>query len=339
MYQHFYGLAERPFSMTPDPRFLHLTAGHREALAQLVYGVGENKGFLLLTGEVGTGKTTLLRALMQRLADTAAVAFVFDSSMPFDALLEYVLEDFGIATRGLSRAQRLVALNHFLIERQRAGQSAVVILDEAQNLDLATLEQIRLLSNFETAREKLLQFILVGQPELRAKLRRPELRQLYQRIGLRCRIDPLSPTEVRECIVTRLRIAGARETGIFSEEAIRRIAQYSRGVPRVVNVLCDHCLLIGYADQRRRIDRDIVEQGIAYLEAGEGRRTRWARRARPGGPRGRARAAWLVGAAATAGAAGLAVLGAGGGELESGARQVAAYVMQAVDAARTLVLP
>ena len=268
MYLTFYGLREKPFNATPDPRFLYMSPGHREALAQLLYGVQERKGFMVLTGKVGTGKTTLLRALCQRLNGQSAIAFVVNSALPFDELLEYILEDLGIAKPAGSRAQRLIALNNFLIERERAGQNTVLIIDEAQNLDSATLEQIRLLSNFETSTTKLLQILLVGQPELKAKLNRPELHQLKQRVGLRCQIPPLTLEEARAYIRTRLRIAGARDLGLFADSAVDRISAYAGGIPRLINTVCDHCLLFGYADQKRRIDRSIVGQAIEYLEEG-----------------------------------------------------------------------
>ncbi len=269
MYLNFYGLREKPFNPTPDPKFLYLTPGHREALAQLVYGVREHKGFIVLTGEVGTGKTTLLRTLLTRLDANTAVAFIFNSTLPFDELLEYMLHDFGIAKAGETRVERLLTLNNFLIERRRAGQNTVVIFDEAQNLDAATLERVRLLSNFETTTEKLLQIVLVGQPELGAKLALPELRQLRQRIGLRCMIPPLRPEETRDYIRSRLRIAGGQDLNVFTERAVRRITEHAGGIPRVINMVCDHCLLIGYADQTRRIDTDIVQRAINYLEEGE----------------------------------------------------------------------
>ncbi|MDP2700761.1 MAG: AAA family ATPase, partial [Candidatus Rokubacteria bacterium] len=205
----FFGLRQRPFNPTPDPAFLYASPGHQEGLAHLQYGVQEHKGFILLTGEVGTGKTTLLRTLLSRLDGNTASAFVFDTTLPFEGLLEYMLEDFGVAKPGESHAQRLIALNNFLIERRRAGQNTVLVLDEAQNLDVRALEQIRLLSNFETHTEKLLQIVLAGQPELLDKLDRPELRQLKQRISLRCRILPLTADQTRDYIRTRLRIAGA----------------------------------------------------------------------------------------------------------------------------------
>jgi general secretion pathway protein A len=269
----FYGFLSKPFETTPDPRFLYLAPGHREALAQLTYGLQEGKGFILLTGEVGTGKTTLLQALFKRLDAKTAVAFVFNTTLPFDQILEYVLEDLGIPRPGDSQAQRLFALNTFLTERCRAGLRTVLVVDEAQNLSPETLEQIRLLSNFETPTEKLLQIVLVGQPELRAKLDLPDLRQLKQRIGLRYHIPPLTAKETRDYIRTRLRIAGG-DIGLFTEAALARIATHTQGIPRRVNILCDHCLLIGYADQQRRIDRDIVQEAIEYLDDGPRRPTR-----------------------------------------------------------------
>jgi len=268
MYLEFYGLKEKPFNATPDPKFLFLSPGHREALAQLQYGVREGKGFMVLTGDIGTGKTTLLHTLSQRLDGGSAVSYVFNSTLPFDEILEYIVEDFGIAKPGRSRAQRLAALYNFLIERRRAGQTSVLILDEAQNLEPATLEQIRLLSNFETPTEKLLQILLAGQLELRTKLQLPELRQLKQRVGLSCTIPPLTLEQTRDYIRARLRVAGARDFGLFTERAVARIAEFSEGVPRVMNILCDHCLLFAYADRKRRIDRDTVEEAIVYMEDG-----------------------------------------------------------------------
>src|SRR5262249_26914015 len=245
MYLTFYGLKEKPFNATPDPKFLFLTPAHREALAQLIYGVQENKGFMVLTGEVGTGKTTLLHTLLKRVDGNTAVAFLTNSTLPFDDVVAYMLEDFGISKAGSSRVERLVALNQFLIERRRAGQNTVLILDEAQNLTPETLEQVRLLSNFETPTDKLLQILLVGQPELKAKLQLPELRQLKQRIGLRCTIRPLTPEEVHEYIRSRLRVAGAADVRLFTDPAVGRIAEYSGGIPRLVNIVADHCLLVG----------------------------------------------------------------------------------------------
>jgi general secretion pathway protein A len=286
MYRNFYGLREKPFNTTPDPKFLFLTPGHREALAQLVYGVKEQHGFIALTGEVGTGKTTLVRALLQRLNGNTAIAFIANATLSFDGILEYMLDDLGAANGEQSTAQRLLALNRFLIERQHADQDTLLILDEAQNLEPATLEQIRLLSNFETSTRKLLQILLVGQPELGTKLALPQLRQLKQRIGLRCTIPRLTPGETRHYIRTRLRIAGARDLELFTDGALQRITEYAGGIPRVVNIVCDHCLVAGYAEQARTIDRSIVEASIAYLEEGVRRRRDGGTVARRWGARG-----------------------------------------------------
>lgn len=269
MYLNFYRLKLKPFNPTPDPKFLYMTPSHREALAQILYGVQECKGFIVLTGEVGTGKTTLIQTLLRRLDENTEVAFIFNSKLPFDALVEYMLTDFGITESLNSQSQRLFALNRFLIERRRAGKNTVLIIDEAQNLDPPALEQVRLLSNFETPTDKLLQIFLAGQPELQAKLDLPELRQLKQRISLRSIIRPLTTEETCDYVQHRLRIAGAPTADIFTDAALGRIARYAHGIPRLVNIVCDHSLLFGYAEQKRRIDADTIDQVVAYLEQGE----------------------------------------------------------------------
>lgn len=276
MYLQFYGLREAPFGPTPDPKFLFQSSRHREALAQLIYGVRERKGFIVLTGEIGTGKTTLLRTLLERLDATTHVAYVHNSALGIEGLLEYVLHDWGVKSEATSHAQRLFELNEFLIEQHREGLSPVLVIDEAQNLSIETLEAVRLLSNFETTHQKLMQILLVGQPELRDKLNTPELRQLKQRIGIRCHIAPLSAEETRLYIRHRLRVAGATDAGIFTDAAIQKIVEYSKGTPRVINIVCDHCLLSGYADSKRRIDASIAAEAIEYLEEGE--RPSWKRR-------------------------------------------------------------
>jgi general secretion pathway protein A len=278
MYLSFYGLRETPFAPTPDPKFLFQSARHREALAQLIYGVRERKGFIVLTGEIGTGKTTLLRTLLERLNADTPVAYVHNSALNIEGLLEYVLQDWGVKSTAASHAQRLFELNEFLIDQHRKGGSPLLVIDEAQNLSVQTLEAVRMLSNFETTNQKLMQILLVGQPELRDKLDLPELRQLKQRIGLRCHIAPLSAEETRLYIRHRLRIAGASDAGIFTDGAIQKIADYSGGTPRVINIVCDHCLLSGFADSKKRIDAGTVSEAVEYLEEGE--RSEWKRRRR-----------------------------------------------------------
>jgi general secretion pathway protein A len=276
MYLSFYGLREAPFAPTPDPKFLFQSARHREALAQLIYGVRERKGFIVLTGEIGTGKTTLLRTLLERLPAETPVAYVHNSALDIEGLLEYVLQDWGVKSTASTHAQRLFELNEFLISQHEKGTSPVLVIDEAQNLSVPTLEAVRMLSNFETTSQKLMQILLVGQPELRAKLDLPELRQLKQRVGLRCHIAPLSPEETRLYIRHRLRIAGAGDAGLFTDGAIQKIADYSGGTPRVINIVCDHCLLSGFADSKKRIDAATVQEAVEYLEEGE--RSEWKRR-------------------------------------------------------------
>jgi general secretion pathway protein A len=281
MYLTFFGLDERPFTTAPDPRFLYLSPGHREALAQLEYGIQERVGFLVLTGNIGSGKTTLLHALLQRLDGNADVAFIVNSGLSFDGILAYLLKEFGISESGESRIERLLALEHFLIEQSRVGRRAVLIVDEAQNLDPETLEHIRMLSNFETSSQKLLQIVLVGQPSLHATLERPDLCQLKQRIVLWAAIRPLSRDETLKYIWTRLRIAGVRDRGLLTERAVRAIADYAGGIPRVVNIVADHCLLIGYADQKRRLDVDVVDQAIRYFQGTKAQRAAYRRHGAP----------------------------------------------------------
>ena len=213
MYEQFYNLRERPFNLTPDPRFIYFTEKHCEALANLVYGIRERKGFIVLSGEVGTGKTTLISALLDTLERTGILsAFVFNPVLSTAEFFEYLLADLNLKCDTKSKSQVLIKLNSLLLERYRTGQATVLIIDEAQNLSTELLEEIRLLTNLETASEKLLQIVLVGQPELSLKLNSPELRQLKQRVSLRCNLDPLTLFETKEYIRTRLEIAGQPES-------------------------------------------------------------------------------------------------------------------------------
>jgi general secretion pathway protein A len=260
MYKSFFGLKENPFNVNPDPRYLLLTKQIEEALTGLMYGIQTRKGFITLTGEVGTGKTTLVNRLLDWLHHRRArTAFLFNSRMNSSQLFDFILAEFEIQCDSKSKSQQLMKLNHWLLDRYRAGETVVLIIDEAQNLTFPVLEEIRLLTNLETATEKLLQIVLSGQPELEEKLKLPELRQLRQRIMLRCKTGPLTKEQTQEYIEERLRIAGANSTPIFSAAAMDMVHLYSLGVPRVVNLLCEHSLVNGFVEQQRPVGPKIVE--------------------------------------------------------------------------------
>jgi len=261
MYKSFYGLKENPFNVNPDPRFLYLTKQIEEALTGLMYGIQTRKGFITLTGEVGTGKTTLVNRLLDWLHNRKArTAFLFNSRMNSNQLFDFILAEFDIPCESKSKSQQLLKLNHWLLERYRLGETAVLIIDEAQNLTYPVLEEIRLLTNLETSTDKLLQIVLSGQPELEEKLKLPQLRQLRQRIMLRCRTTPLSEEQTHEYIAERLRIAGASGEPIFSAKTIETIHVYSLGIPRVINLLCEHSLVNGFVEQQRPIQPKLVEE-------------------------------------------------------------------------------
>ena len=257
----FFGLRENPFKINPDPRFLFITDQARATAAELVYAIRTRKGLIVLTGEVGTGKTMLIRRLLDWLAEQKMpTALIFNSRIKPEHLLDFILSDFAIPCASNRKSEKLLALHQWLLERYRAAQTPVLIVDEAQGLDPATLEEIRLLLNFETPREKLLQIVLAGQPELEIKLKRHELRQLRQRITIRCRTAPLTLEETYGYIRERLRVAGANGNPIFAPDAVGCIYAYSRGIPRVINVLCEHSLINACADGVGSISPDAVER-------------------------------------------------------------------------------
>jgi general secretion pathway protein A len=261
MYKSFFGLREHPFNINPDPRFLHRTPRIQEALDQLIYGVQNRKGLLLLTGEVGTGKTTLINHLLDWLRERQTpTAFIFNSHLKANHLFDFILNDFGISTDFRLVSNMLLELNQWLIKRFRAGSAPVLIVDEAQGLSFELLEEIRLLLNLETSSEKLLQIVLVGQPELEEKLKRPQMRQLRQRIALRCNTAPLTLDEARGYIVDRLRIAGATREPIFESDAVEALHYYSRGIPRVMNLLCEHALINAYVEGLNPVPSQAVEE-------------------------------------------------------------------------------
>ena len=266
MYLEYYGLKEPPFELTPNPRFLFFSPKHREAFNHLLYGIRERKGFVQLTGEVGTGKTTVCRAMLDALGDSWASALIFNPPPGPDLLLKAVAIEFGIEAGGLDALETRAALNEFLIEQTATGRDAVLIIDEAQNLSDDLLEHIRLLSNLETEDRKLLQIVLLGQPELRDRLNHPGLRQLRQRITVRYHLQALTRAELWPYIEHRLVMCGATSTFYFTAGALWRIYGYSRGIPRLINAVCDKCLLAGYVEQRPGIDYRMVGRAIRELE-------------------------------------------------------------------------
>lgn len=270
MYKAFFGLRESPFNVNPDPRFLFRTHAIEESLASLAYGIQSRKGFILLTGEVGTGKTTLLNKLLDWLhLQQVATAFIFNTHVNVSHLFDFILADFGIPVESREKSHMLLALSRWLLERYRAGETAVLVIDEAQNLSPRVLEEIRLLTNLETSTEKLLQIVLSGQPELEEKLRRPELRQLKQRITLRCKTMPLSLEETRGYVFERLRVAGADGDSIFSREAIERVYRCSHGIPRVINLICEHALVNAYADSLKPVPSGLIDEVVREFQLDE----------------------------------------------------------------------
>src|ERR1700736_4828169 len=263
MYKEFFGLRANPFNVNPDPRYLFLTRHTEEALACLTYGIQSRKGFVLLTGEVGTGKTTLINKLLEWLRlQQVATAFIFNSRLNVPQFLDYMMADFGIPCDSKLKSQILLRLYNWLLDRYRAGETAVLIVDEAQNLSDEVLEEIRMLTNLETFTEKLLQIVLVGQPELEQKLKQPQLRQLRQRLTLRAKTHALTLDETKAYVQQRLRIAGSNGQQIFEPEAVAAIHRYASGIPRVINLLCEHCLVSSFVDQQKVVGPAVVE-GVA----------------------------------------------------------------------------
>jgi type II secretory pathway predicted ATPase ExeA len=270
MYKEFYGLRANPFNVNPDPRYLFLTRHTEEALACLTYGIQSRKGFVLLTGEVGTGKTTLINKLLEWLRlQQVATAFIFNSRLNVPQFLDYTMADFGIPCDSRAKSQILLRLYNWLLDRYRAGETAVLIVDEAQNLSDEVLEEIRMLTNLETFTEKLLQIVLVGQPELEQKLKQPQLRQLRQRLTLRAKTHPLTLDETKAYVQQRLRIAGSNGQSIFDPDAVASIHRYAMGIPRVINLLCEHCLVSAFVDQQKIIGATVVDSVARDFDLGD----------------------------------------------------------------------
>lgn len=269
MYKAFFGIHSLPFGSSPDPRFLYLIPEIRETLACLQYGIAARKGFVVMTGEVGTGKTTLLKTVLRTFSkERVSTSFVFNPRLDILDFLEFVLTDFGIPPESRTKSGMLIQLNRWLIERYSAHGLCVIVIDEAHNLSWELLEEIRLLTNLETSSEKLLQIVLSGQPELDDKLRNPSVRQLRQRVALWCRTRALTHEETGKYVQERLRIAGANEP-VFSEEAMEVIAAHSQGIPRVINLICEHALISSYVEQVKPVPARIVEGVCKELELDE----------------------------------------------------------------------
>lgn len=266
MYLSFYNLKETPFNVTSDPSFLYLSPTHAEALDHLRYGIDQRKGFLAITGEIGAGKTTLCRALINRLDASVKVALILNSVLPETQLLEAITDEFGITPGKRTKGVLIRTINKFLLDQVSRGNNAVLIIDEAQNMRASTLETVRMLSNLETEKEKLLQIVLVGQPQLRDKLNAPELVQLRQRIAVRFHIRALSRVEVAAYIRHRLMVAGSRGDLLFDEAAMSAIHEYSGGIPRLINVLVDRALLKGFVREAFVIDVDNIRKCIEELD-------------------------------------------------------------------------
>jgi general secretion pathway protein A len=265
MYEKFFGIDEPPFRLTPDPRYLFLSAKHREALGHLVYGIHEGAGFVAITGEIGAGKTTLLRSLLSRADDSTQYAYILNPVLTGLELLQEINHELGIPSSG-TRREMLAALNHFLLDQKRRGRRVVVVIDEAQALDGATLEQLRMLSNFETETAKLLQIVLVGQPELRELLARSDLEQLNQRITVRWHLGRLDRGETAKYVAHRVTTAaGGRPRTLFTRGALGQIYAFSRGVPRLINIVCHRSLLVAFANDRTRVTRRTVKRAIHEL--------------------------------------------------------------------------
>jgi general secretion pathway protein A len=273
MYESFYGFAEKPFSLTPDPKFLYPSASHADGLALLQYAIDRREGFVVVTGDIGTGKTTLCRALLDQTSRDTFTALLLNPFLSEEELLTAVLQDLGVVSRTVqtpdgrrpSRQELVATLHDFLRSLVPLGARAVLVVDEAQDLPQAILEQVRILTNLETDKEKLLQLVLVGQLSLMPVLRSPELRQLDQRVSVRYELLPLTGDEVGAYVAHRLAVAGLASGVVFTPAALRLVHRFSGGVPRVVNLLCDRALLGGYSVQTRRIDEDLVTAAADYL--------------------------------------------------------------------------
>ena len=262
MYHQFYGFKETPFNLTPDSRFFYSSTKHTEALSTLLYAIQERKGFVVITGDVGSGKTTVCRTLLNKLDNMTKTALITNSNLSAKDLLISILDDLEIDYTPGSKAKLHAQLNQYLIEQLRLDHNVVLIVDEAQNLTPSLLEEVRMLSNLETEQEKLIQIIFMGQPELKKKLALPQLEQLRQRIAVYFHLTPLEFEDMKQYIRHRLKVALEEDRSIFTESAFELIYQFSRGVPRLVNQICDSALLTGYIKEKQKLDNQIIQEVI-----------------------------------------------------------------------------
>jgi general secretion pathway protein A len=281
MYEDYYGFTEKPFSLTPDPKYLFKSASHASAFELLLFAIRRREGFMVITGDIGTGKTTLCRALLEQVDRKTFTALVLNPFLSEDDLLRLVLQEFGVVSRdevkrgcllGVTKQELIEALNEFLLSLQTIGAQALLIVDEAQNLPLQVLEQIRILSNLETEKEKLLQIVLVGQSNLKELLRKPELRQLDQRVSIRYDLKPLTMGETSAYIQHRLSVAGGGAAVTFGPKSLARVHQFAGGIPRLINLLCDRSLLTAYSSHTNRIAPEFIDKAAASLELERPRR-------------------------------------------------------------------
>jgi general secretion pathway protein A len=309
MYEEYYGFTEKPFSLTPDPKYLFKSASHASAFDLLQYAIRRREGFVVITGDIGTGKTTLCRAILEQIDRKTFTALVLNPFLAEEDLLRVVLQEFGVVSREeikrgrlarVSKAELIETLNEFLLSLQALGAQALLIIDEGQNLPLQVLEQIRILSNLETEKEKLLQIVLVGQSNLKDLLRRPELRQLDQRVSIRYDLKPLTAEETSAYVQHRLSVAGGGAAVTFAPRALARVHRYTGGIPRLINLLCDRALLSGYSEHSNRIAPQFVDNAAESLELERPRRTlrSWMRQRLAGFAAGITLAAVSAGAAA-----------------------------------------
>ena len=268
MYESFYGLKEKPFNLLPDPDYLYMSKSHDNAYTHLEYAIYENKGFVVVTGEVGSGKTTLINYLLNKIPQDINVGLINNTYIPADQVLKVVCQEYELGVTGCDRAELTGKFQDFLLDQFARQKRVVLFIDEAQNLSITAMEEVRLISNLEAEKHHLIQIILVGQPELKIKLQRKELRQFAQRVSVHCHLKGLDNGEVDRYIKHRLNAAGASQLNIFHKSAVELISEYSKGIPRVVNVLCDTALVYGFADEKKIIDKQILNNVIEAREAG-----------------------------------------------------------------------